>query len=481
MTERRQGGDRAASPQRTARTEPEPSELEHYAIGPSYGRLTGVAVGCHAIDDGYLLMHAGVGCKDKVTHLLAHDWHRHANLRQGWTEVGDASLIEGAAGRIGPYVRSWQQRMGSGLVCVVPATFLQMTGEDLDREVRVLDDESEAEVVMVSAPGHDGDEFDGYAALSREVIARIDWTVADRQPRRIALLGYWFDRYEGDHAGNLAQLGGMLKALGLELGPVLLSGVPLGELRDAGRASVLLELPYLAPARAELEPLWRRAGRRPRPVDLPMGFAGTRRFLREVAAAAGIDGRLAAAYADKREERARRPLAKMHSRWRSTRVAVLAEPPLAAGYCAMLRELSLRPALVALRGSSLGGRSAFEAQLERLEAPLDAEAEILEQPSLHALRAALGDRLAAGAIDGVLGSATELNVLTQGPVEELVRRQQALGRPRRGPFVLEIGFPCWHYHALQQMPFFGYGGMVTLAQRLVDPPRLYDRARGAVF
>jgi hypothetical protein len=38
--------------------------LEHYALGSSYGRLTGVAVGCHAIEDAFLLIHGGVGCKD---------------------------------------------------------------------------------------------------------------------------------------------------------------------------------------------------------------------------------------------------------------------------------------------------------------------------------------------------------------------------------------------------------------------------------
>ena len=102
-------------------------DLEHYAMKPGYGRLTGVAVGCHAIADAYLLMHVGVGCKDKVTHLLAHDWEQHCNLRQGWTEVDDQALIKGAADRIGPYVRSWQRRMSSGLVCVTSATFLQMT------------------------------------------------------------------------------------------------------------------------------------------------------------------------------------------------------------------------------------------------------------------------------------------------------------------------------------------------------------------
>ena len=50
----------------------------------------------------------------------------------------------------------------------------------------------------------------------------------------------------------------------------------------------------------------------------------------------------------------------------------------------------------------------------------------------------------------VLGSATELNAIDKGPL------------------VLEIGFPCNRYHALQPMPLMGFAGPATLAQRVVN-------------
>lgn len=451
--------------------------LERFEMQSSYGRLLGVAVACHAIRDGYLLMHAGVGCKDKVTHLLAHDWEQHCNLRQGWTEVDERELIRGATGRVGPYVRSWQGRMDSGVVCVTTASFLEMTGEDLAAEVRRIDEQSPVPVVLVPAPGADGDEFDGYAAATCALMERLDWSERQRQPQQISLLGYWFDRYEGDHHGNLTQIAGMLKAIGLNLGPVLWSGVPFGDSVEAGRSGLLVELPYLRPGRRALDRLW--TGHRREPplrTDLPMGFAGTRRWLHEVGAAAGVDPRRIASYADRREQRARQPLQKMASRWRSLRVAVLAEPPLAAGICSVLLELGIRPVLVALRGQSLGGSDELRGVLERDGLRLPVEAEVLPSPSLATLRDALRTRLAAGELDGVLGSATEQNLLTTLSPAEL----GGADRDRRGPFVLELGFPCWHYHAVQQMPFMGYGGVITLAQRLIDPPRLWDAARGAV-
>ena len=454
--------------------------LEHYAMKPSYGRLTGVAVGCHAIQDAFLLIHGGVGCKDKDKHLLAHDWEQHCNLRQAWTEVDDEALIQGASQRVGPFVRSWQKRMGSGLVCVSSATFLTMAGEDLDAAVRQAGAGLDADVVQVVASGLNGDELDGYAALCRAVIERIDWRGARRLPKRVSIVGFWFDRYEGDQLGNLTQLNQMLQAVGLEPGPVLLSGVPYRALHEAARAQVLVRLPYLEPERAALDELWGVAATAAGPTvvdaDLPMGFAATRRFLELVGRAAAVDPRLIAAYAERREARARQPLGKMMSRWRSQKVAVFAEPPLAAGTCAMLLELGLQPTLVGLRGTSLGGRAAFEGALARSGLKLDRETSILEAPSLALIRQRLRAELSAGCLDGVLGSATELNQLYRLPVDELVRG----GGAPRGPFALEIGFPCWHHHALQQMPFMGYGGMVTLAQRLVDPPRVADMGRGRV-
>ena len=111
---------------------------------------------------------------------------------------------------------------------------------------------------------------------------------------------------------------------------------------------------------------------------------------------------------------------------------------------------------------------------------LPPKATVVTAPSLARLRAELLDKLQEREIDGLLGSATELNALGRIGTEDLLPRESPGQAEGRGPFVLEIGFPCWHYHAVQQMPFMGYGGMVTLAQRLIDPPRLLDGARGAV-
>ena len=446
--------------------------LEDFAMKAGYGRLTGVSIACHAIRDAYLLMHVGVGCKNKVTHLLAHDWEEVCNLRQGWTEVSDQDLIMGSSRRIGPYLRSWQRRMDSGYVIVVSATFIELTGEDVEGEIRRALDGAAVPVDLIAAAGFDGDEFDGYASVADAVLRRVDWNRAVK-PGQVSLLGYFFDRYEGDHTGNLVQLGGLLSAVGGSLGPVLFSGRTLAEHLDVASSEVLVTLPYLGAAEASLASQARAKGRRVLATDLPMGFAGTTRWLKAVAGELRNDLRKVAAYAEQREARARAALQKMHSRWRSLRVAVFAEPPLAAGLCSMLLELGMQPVLVGLRGTGLGGAAHFHEVLTRNGLALPDSALVLENPSLAKIQASVRAGLDAGVLHGFLGSATELNPIRSMPVAAAVASPEG---PALAPFALEVGFPCENYHALQQMPFMGYGGIVCLAQRLVDPPRLVPRS-----
>jgi len=443
--------------------------LEHHALRPSYGRLTGVSVGIHAIADGYLLMHVGVGCKNKVTHLLDHDWEQACNLRQGWTEVGDRDLIVGATARVGPYVRAWAERMNSGFVGAVSVTFLELAGEDVADEVVQIDDEMDIPVALIPALGFDGDEFDGYAAVCNAVLRRLPWGQRPVKPRQVSLLGYWFDRYEGDHQGNLLQLTRLVKGLGLEMGPTVLSGAPFKDLEGAVQSGILVALPHLSPVRKKLRRLWRKVGRQPTWTDLPMGIAGTSRWLREVGTAARVDPRRIDALIQLRERRARAPIRKMQSRWQRKRVAVYAEAPMAVGLCTLLTELGFTIGLVGLRGESLGGPTDLHEGLARNGITLDPACVVRASPSLHCIRTDLQAQLDGPGLDGAIGSATELNQMAG-----LVRPS---GLHTSGPFRLELGFPCSSYHALMQMPFLGYGGVATLAQRLISAPRLWDDGR----
>ena len=443
--------------------------LERYAArGMHLGRLTGVSLGVHAIPDAFLLMHTGVGCKYKAASQIAtHDWQVHPNRREGWTEVGDRALIKGSAGRIGPYARTWGQRRRPGFMAMVTASFLQMTGEDFAAEVKRAAGGLDFPLVQIPAGGFEGDLYDGYARLLLEVVRQADFQPPEQRGGEVGVLGYFFDRYEADHTGNLQQIRFLLSGIGLKLGPVLLSGRPFGELMRIGRCGMLLQMPYARPVEAELENF---CGPGVLPVDLPMGLAGTARWVRRVAATAKIDQSRVEEFIKTQESHARAQLAKLADRIRGLKAAVFADTPMAAGLCSLLSELGLKPVLVGLRDRSLGGKQAFLQTLRQDGVELPDRSEILEDPALRDVHERLVESIVEGGVQCVFGSSVELNLFsawTPDQVMRLVDRPEAsAGGP--GLFALEIGFPSTGYHLTHADPFMGFGGAVALAQRILQ-------------
>lgn len=450
------------------------SELEHFRLkSDDLGRMTGVNLAVHAVSDGFLLMHCGVGCKHKTTSKLSsHDWARSVVERKAWTEVGDAELIEGSADRIGPYLRTWHERLNPGLMVVISVTFLDLTGDDYKDTVRKAGEGLPCEVMYVSAPGTSGDEMDGYARVVVEVARALDWTAPVTRKNAVAILGHFFDRYEGDHLGNLVQLRVLLKALGLELGPVLFSGSTMDELRPAPACGTLLAFPTV---HKKVRRLKRICKREPTAVDLPMGIRGTGRWLREVGAAAGVDPRRVEHVIAHKEERLRDSLGMARGALAGQRVAVFADLPLLAGICGVLDDLGMRPTLLGIRGHTLGGEAELRALLDKDGIAVDAE--VLENPSIRAVRDSVRDRLEDDALDGIIGSATDFNGITTLPPGTFVRTDRHGDPVGRGPFALEAGFPCRHHHVIRSAPYLGYTGVQVWADRLLNAPRLWDPGR----
>ncbi len=410
------------------------ASLEDFALKSlDHGRLTGVSLALHAIPDAFLLLHCGVGCKHKATSQLStHDRAGGVVQREGWTEVGDAELIEGSAHRVGPYLRSWYARQSPGVMVVCSVTFLDLSGEDLAHEVQEAEATIGCQVLDVKAPGHDGDLWAGFASTVLEICRRMDFETAPTARRTVAVIGHLFSRYEGDETGNLAHVEELVTGLGGSLGPVLLSGQPYEALGAAPTADTLVVTPYMAPVRKRLARILAEKKKRRAVVDLdlPMGLAGTRVWLTGLAEAMGTS---AAEIIDKWEPVVSAEVTKAAQILSGKRVAIFADVPLAAGWLSICSEVGMTPVLVGLRGHSLGGRDALSGALERMGAALDAQVEVLEHPSIALVR----ERVQARPLDLVLGASTELNALAWLDRD----------RPLRG---LEIGFPCRDHHVEKQ-------------------------------
>lgn len=443
--------------------------LEEYAVkGMNLGRITGVSLGVHAIPDAFLLMHTGVGCKYKAASQIAiHDWQVHPNRREGWTEVGDRALIKGSAGRIGPYARTWGERRQPAFMVMITASFLQMTGEDFTKAVQQAAEGLDFPLVEIPAGGFEGDLYEGYARLLLEVVKQVQFEPGGGREGEVGVLGYFFDRYEPDHLGNLQQIRFLLSGIGLKLGPVLLSGRPFSELLKVGRCDLLLQLPYAEPVAPELRAI---CGERLETVDLPLGLSGTTRWLRRVAEVVGADRARTEDFIATQLSHARSQLNKLADRVRGIRVAVFADTPLAAGLCSLVAELGLKPVLVGLRDRSLGGLESFRAVLQQDAIQLPDDVEVMENPSPARIRDKLFGLMLERRLQFVLGSSVELNLFSTWTADEVLRIISSPGHQASGPAMLglEIGFPSSGYHLTHAAPFMGFGGAVALAQRILQ-------------
>jgi nitrogenase molybdenum-iron protein alpha/beta subunit len=444
--------------------------LDDYAIKSGHlGTMSGVSLAVHAVPDAFLLMHTGVGCKYKAASQIAnHDWQVHPNRREGWTEVGDRALIKGSAERIGPYMRTWSHRRDPAFIAMVAATFLQMTGEDFKAAAQKAADHLECPCAVITAEGFEGDLFAGYAQVLLELIGRVDWDKKPSKPKEVGLLGYFFDRYEADHIGNLQQIRFLLNGIGLNLGPSMLSGRPYDELMQIRRCGLLLGTPYLRPVWAEAN---RICSRPMHSIDLPLGLSGTTRWVRQVAKAANVSQERAEKFISSQVSYAKSRLARLsEERMSGLGVAVFAETPYAAGVCSMLTELNLQPILVGLRDSSLGGIKEFHRILQADGVELPDNTEVLVQPSLRLIRSRFLELLRQHRLTGIFGTSTELNLLSTISTADLLDTESKFPPAQREGriFGVEIGFPSTSHHAFHAEPIMGFGGAVVFAQRIMQ-------------
>ena len=444
--------------------------LEDFALkGMHLAKMTGASVATHAVKDGFLLMHTGVGCKFKTAAQVAqHDWSNHPNRREAWTQVGEVSLIRGSGGRIGPFARSWFERRRPGIMVVVSAYFIELTGEDIKDIVVETERSLPCPMASVSTSAPNKGFFDGYASTMLEMVKKLDWKSPPTKLRQAAVLGFFFHRYEPDQQADLAQLKALIKVAGLEPGPVLFSGRPWEELAEAPAAGVVVQLPYVdAQARGFKRLLKRRDVVR---LDLPIGIAATSRFVRELAAATGGDPARTEAWIEGQVSRILPHLGQVTNNFQGLAVAVFADTPLAAGLVSMLREMGAKVVLIGLRDTSLGGAMELRRVVDANGQDLG-DAEVLERPSLMALRERVIALAEAREVHAVIGSSIELNVFTHAASVRAALQRVAL---------LETGFPSKDHHSALALPTFGYQGALVWAQRIVDGvlgPRIGARPR----
>ncbi|PKM98416.1 MAG: hypothetical protein CVU79_02915 [Elusimicrobia bacterium HGW-Elusimicrobia-3] len=341
-------------------------------------------------------------------------------VKQGGNPEEKLSVLLEAAARSG--------RFGAVLLTALP--FLKMSG--MDYEGLAAGIRGGAPVAEVPADSMEADWLRGYDNALCSLAKSLP--LPARRRGGVALAGYLMDRNEGDHAANIAELGRLLAACGLDLACVFPSGIPANELSRALAADLVVSLPY---GRRAARAIAARSGAKLVETGLPLGVAGTAAWLAKVCLAAGKKSVPEAARGLERQAAAAlRPALDILAH---RNVVFAGDPHLFAAFAGFARETGLR-----LQAAFL------DSDPVRLGTSL-LPGKVLFSP----------DTAAAAAVTAGLGGYDRPDLLVGNSFA--ASEGFSPGLP-----LAELGFPSYGHHCLGPEPFLGYAGAPALAGRLVN-------------
>lgn len=426
--------------------------------------LFGVFLAVHALPGAILLLHATVGCKFKTQlQLVGHDRVRESHNQRLWTGLDDVDLIAGSGRRLVEFARTWYDRRKPSLFVVATTTPIELSGMDVDAAVEDLRAAVPCPVLLIRTPGWSGSPWRGYRRATTAVASLLPWAARPPDPAAVAIAGYVFDRFEADHAANLAELKRMLVGAGLRLAGTLFSGADLESLADAASAATVVALPCAHAAVPDLSAA-AGPGRTVVAADLPVGVRGSAAFLRAVASAAGVPAARVEEAASRDAAAASRRMEPAASRLRGASAALFLDTPTAAAVHAFLDELGVTTRLVCLTDGEEADPDAFRRAAERMGVRHAGAA----SPGPGPGAAPAPEVLANPSRDGALDALDRVR-RGGGPVPLVVGSsvQQAALRAEGTPVVV-LGYPATTRHFVHPVPWMGFAGAPALAQRFLD-------------
>ncbi|NMC71415.1 MAG: hypothetical protein GYA57_15300 [Myxococcales bacterium] len=419
-----------------------PAELDRFRVPMNFPWLIGVYLGVNAVRDAYALVD-GPDCALYKAHFI-HGRHDAASTlldvggrhRIAFTNVCSRGVVRHHDEVVARHLRVLDALPGSGLLLATALPMCSVTGTDYGRILRDHRSEFRKPALEVRPSSLLGDWLDGYAATLEALARGLDLDGGGRRRRTAAVVGYLWDRNEGDHRGNLAELRRIFGALDLDLVSVWLGGGSAEDLRRAGTAELVVSLPY---GRRAARTVARRTGARLVEADLPFGLPATAAFVRRVAEAAGRGARGEAFLDGELRRVVPRLRSVLDPLFLHRRVAFVGDPHRLAGFCDLADDcgMTLVGAIVTGRPGHGGAR---EGRTVLFEPPED---------GVEAGRV-------LGAADFVVGSRATRGLLAEA------------GPHPQYPWWVEFGFPSYEHHALVERPFLGCDGALALVERMAD-------------
>jgi nitrogenase molybdenum-iron protein alpha/beta subunit len=397
--------------------------------------LDGVYLLTNAVPDAYLIYDAhdcGYYKAEKIAanHDLFSDlmrWDQSNRIIR--TNLDQPDYIMGGADKLSKKLLQVSERNQPQLVLVARSNVVITAGFDAKPVIRDLKKKIKAPVVLIPDRNIEKDFLAGYLDALDGLLTNLPVNRGAKAKKKLALVGYLYDRNEGDHQGNINELSRMLKGIGVGPSQILLDGTPFAKLRRSPSPTAVVDL---AAGWNGARKYARRCKAKYLSAPLPVGLNGTREWLVSVAKLMGTTKR-SKTFIERELSNLAKQLKWLLPRFFFGKHALaFADSQLLVPLVRFLEELGLTITAV---GSTTASETGYP------KAPSE----------MTALREFLGEMKREGRADLIIGNS--------------IIHQQASSLSI--PFV-ELGYPSNYHHTLHPAPYLGFKGTQVLVERMIN-------------
>jgi len=418
----------------------------------TYSYLIGTMIAVNAIKDIYLLVD-GPECVQSKTQFIRgnHDLLSTLTSVSGHHRVAHTALhpfgmSKGREDSLRETLRRIASHPFAEAVLLTSMPMAAVTAVDYERLCKQVSRETSRPVLSVVGRSLTGDWMEGYAEVLLTLARHLDLSQTKSDPSKVAIVGYLFDRNEGDHRGNVREIRRILSRLGLETVSIWLEGQSFKELKRVQEAGVILSFPY---GRKAADWIARRTGARLIECEYPFGLLATERFVRQVGRETGREELAEKVIRDELTEVVPPLEFMIPFYFQNRRVIYVGDPVLAVGVAETAHLLGAEMSCVVITN--------MEKHCGNLAERLPGRPEVVIYPKMKTMLRVLQRRRSEPRLSLLVTNSSGVGMLLTP-----------------GVGTVELGFPSFHTHWLSEYPFLGFRGFLAFVERLANAMRVAE-------
>jgi len=407
--------------------------------------LHGIYLAINAISDAYILIDGPFCIFDKVdfihkTHDLFSDLIRRNSTHRiccTGVQTDQTIVVDDRSDKITNLLQKISKEKDCSVIFICSVPMATITGTQYDLIINKLQKKMPVPLIEIPSKSLRGDWLLGYEETLLSIAKNLEFKMNLKEPRSVGIVGYFFDRNEGDHIGNLIELKRILKELSLNLISVWLDGGSLDKLQEIEKAEIIISLPYGRKAAKEIA---RKTKVDVIELDLPFGLKNTKDWLRAIGKRINKE-KQTEVLIDKELKEIIPSISLIASEYlMNKRFAINGDPYLAYALATSLRELEGEIDHIIIFGKRESANNLVSKNHSEFKT-------IYEPTYLDVFD------LNTSKIDLFVGNSHVFYLL----------RMQKIKKP-----YIEIGYPSFYHHCLTSSPFLGFKGYVYFLNRAMN-------------